>query len=642
MLAKYKRPLAVFAVLLALFGAYELYTTYVFYRDLNDGRQLLSGLENRVDLEDLNMSQAEAMSTREDFRDAQVKLSAAQRHMDTDPMLNAAKLVPVLGKQVKGLDVLVDLGAESSRVGYDATDVLLAYANYQGQDGETAIQSGLDFLESQAPAMQKVDQGLQGLLQRRADLPSGLMGPLQDATVSFDNATGKLQKLVNGYNEAYATLPTLLGADGPHTYLVLPQNDAELMPSGGLMSSYGIATFDHAQLGDITFEYFGTLFDRWQQQSGGEYVAPPAPLKNYLLRNTSWGLGEAGWYPDFPTTAGYASMFVEKGGAPTTDGVIALDQQFVQGLLDLVGPVDVPEYGVTIDSSNLIEKTLELTRDDQYEPNVPKKAFLSYLAHALLNKVFATPKDDWVAMLKLFGQEARERHLQLYFNDPKLEALISEYGFDGSMVKTDGDYVMLADASVNSTKLNIVLQNKASIDVQLNPDGTADTTVTYTIDNPYDQWKIGRDPHLMAALMLDGVYGSYTRVYAPTGSRLIDVKLDGQSVGAEQVDEEVGKQAFGRFFPVLPGQTRTLAVTYRTPVVVKDDSSGSVYDLYVQKEAGMRPIPLTLTVRLPNGGRFQSAALDGVQTDSLDGITTNLDTDHTLQVRFVGPGNGAG
>jgi hypothetical protein len=244
-------------------------------------------------------------------------------------------------------------------------------------------------------------------------------------------------------------------------------------------------------------------------------------------------------------------------------------------------------------------------------------------------------------MLKLFDQMAKERHLQLYFTDPQLEALITKYGFDGSMVQTDGDYLMLADASVNSTKLNIVLQNQASIDVQLNPDGSADTTVTYTIDNPYDQWKIGRDPALMQKLMLDGVYGSYTRVYAPTGSRLISVKLDGEEAGAEQIGEEVGKEAFGRFFPVLPGQTRTLSVTYRTPVVVQQDDGGSFYQLYIQKEAGMRPYPLTLTVHLPRGSKFESASLDGQQRDSLDGIATNLNTDRVLQVRFVGPGNSA-
>src|SRR5205823_330465 len=115
--------------------------------------------------------------------------------------------------------------------------------------------------------------------------------------------------------------------------------------------SYGIATFDQGKLVSMNLEYFGTLFDRWQKTSRGEYVAPPAPLKSYLLRDTSWGLGEAGWYPDFPMTASLSRSFVEKGGAPPTDGTIAIDLQFIAGLLDILGPVSVPEYNATVTSA---------------------------------------------------------------------------------------------------------------------------------------------------------------------------------------------------------------------------------------------------------------------------------------------------
>jgi hypothetical protein len=337
-------------------------------------------------------------------------------------------------------------------------------------------------------------------------------------------------------------------------------------------------------------------------------------------------------------------MFVEKGGAPQTDGVIALDQQLVQGLLRITGPVDVPDYGVTITSENLVETTLELTRDDAYVAAgpVPRKAFLSYLSRYLLDRVFATPKEDWLDLLELFDRMARERHLQLYFEDEGLQALISDYGFDGAIERTDGDYVMVVDTSVNSTKLNIALQYEAAIDVQLNSDGTATTQVTYTIKNLYDTWKQGRDPQLMAKLMLDGVYGSYTRVYAPRGSRILDVKLDGQSAGPEQTNAELGKQVFGRFFPVLPGETRSVAFSYRTPVVFEVEGRSAGYRLYIQKEAGMPAIPLTLRVQLPDGSRLVDASLDGQSLPAAESIATQLATDRVLEVRFTSPKEAGG
>ncbi len=632
---------------LAVFGAFEAFSAFRFYRDLSEGRDILTRLENRVDIDQLNMSEADARATRQDFSDAAARFRAAQQYTSRDILFNVAKVVPVLGKQVKGVDVLVDLGKDSSEVGYDATDVLLAYSRFETVEGETAIQSGLDFLESQRATMARVDAGVQRLEDRRADLPGGLLGPLESAVVRFDKAVGKLEGLVSGYNKAANTLPSLLGTDGRKTYLVLPQNDAELMPSGGLISSYGIATFDDAKLEGIQLEYFGTLYDRWQRESGGEYVEPPGPLKNYLKQHYSWGLGEAGWYPDFPTTAKLARMFVEKGGAPPTDGIIALDQQFVEGLLRFTGPVEVPDYGVLITADNLIETTLELTRNDAYVPGVPagtapKKAFLSYLSRALIDRIFSMPKEEWVGLLNLFDQMGRERHLQLYFEDASLQALITEYGFDGAIEETHGDYVMLVDASVNSTKLNMVLETAAHIDVQLNADGTATTSVTYTINNPYDTWKVGRDPDLMFNLMLDGVYGSYTRVYAPRSSRLLDVKLDGVAVGPEQVGPELGKQAFGRFFPVLPGETRSVTFHYRTPIVVANLGKTSAYHLYIQKEAGMRPIPLTYSIKLPDGSDFIEATVDGQQVDNLDTVTTDLAVDRVIELRFTSPKEAGG
>jgi hypothetical protein len=631
----------VLLTLVALFVLFEGFVAVRFYLDVKAGRDMLNRLEARIDINDLNMTEDEAAATRRDFEDAGRRFESARRYTDRDVVFNIAKAMPGLGRQVKAVDVLVDLGARSSAVGADAGDVLLAYARFQPAEGRTALQSGLDFLESQRVPMSEVDTGLEALLEKRRDVPDGLVGPLGSAVERFDAAAAKLENLVTGYEKAYATLPGLLGMEGRKTYLVLPQNDAEIFPSGGLISSYGIASFSDAHLEGIDLEYFGTLFDRWQSESGGEYIEPPGPLKNYLKRGYSWGLGEAGWYPDFPTTARLARMFVEKGGAPPTDGVIALDQQFVRGLLNITGPIEVPDYGVTITAENLVEKTLELTRDDAYAPgggaNAPRKAFLSYLSRHLLDRVFATPKEDWVAMLNLFDRMARERHLQLYFEDTELQGLISDYGFDGGIERTDGDYLMLVDTSVNSTKLNIALQYETAIDVQLNGDGTATTAVTYTIKNPYDVWKQGRDPQLMAKLMLDGVYGSYARVYVPRGSRVLDVKLDGQSAGPEQANAELGKQVFGRFFPVLPGETRSVTFSFRTPVVFEVEGRTSSYRLYIQKEAGMPAIPLTVRLRLPDGSRLLGATLDGRELGNAESIATHLATDRVLEVRFTAP-----
>lgn len=637
---RYRWLLPILAVLAVLLAA-EAYRAYAFYTDVSASKEALLSIKDDLDVTKLQDSEADVMAKQELLRSAGERLKSAESFVRTDPVLFLLEPLPFLGDQAQGLKTLVIAAEESVQTGLRATDVALAFTRYERDPNRTSIEEALTFLTSQEAAMSEIEAGLRRLQASRAELPAGLKGPLGSATADLDGALEKLEGLVEGYSRANALLPDLLGYNGMRRYLVLPQNDTELLPSGGLISSYGIVTFDGGRLVGMELEYFGTLFNRWQDQTG-EYIEPPGPLKNYLKRDYSWGLGEAGWYPHFPTTAELASSFVAKGGAPSTDGTIAIDLKFMKALLELLGPVVVPDYSVTVTPENIEELTLELTRDDTYVPGAPavatgapKKAFLSYLASSVLNRVFAAPKEQWVDLLRLLDRMGRERHLQLHFNDERLQSLSNEYGFDGSMIgDSKGDYLLIADSSVNSTKLNLILDTKARIDLQLMPDGQARTLLTYEIGNPFPDWQEGRDPQLVRSLMLDGVYGCYLRVYASEQARLLDVRLAGKSAGAEQVDVERGRKVFGRFFPVLPGASASVQFFYETPSIVEEGPDGLFrYRVYVQKEAGTEALPLEVHMVLPKGARLESARVDGEAVEGMS-IVTDLRTDREIEIVY--------
>src|SRR5690606_12502514 len=129
--------------------------------------------------------------------------------------------------------------------------------------------------------------------------------------------------------------------------------------------------------------------------------------------------------------------------------------------------------------------------------------------------------------------------------DPALQTLSAEYGFDGAIPEEPGDFLLLTDTSVNSTKLNLILENTLDVRVHLDPDtGAATTALSYGIANPFPDWQQGRDPRLVEALMLRGVYGSYLRLYAPPTAQLLDVRIGSRTAGAEQIDTEGGKRVF--------------------------------------------------------------------------------------------------
>jgi hypothetical protein len=250
-----------------------------------------------------------------------------------------------------------------------------------------------------------------------------------------------------------------------------------------------------------------------------------------------------------------------------------------------------------------------------------------------MSRLLTTPKDRWVDMLILLDRMGRERHLQLAFENTELSALSREYGFSGSLQSLAADYVLIADTSVNSTKLNLILETSATLSVSLTAEGAARSSLVYSVSNPFEEWQAGRDPELVRALMLDGVYGCYLRIYVPRQAQLRDVLLNGQGAGPEQMDLEFGRAVFGRFFRVNPGEEDALRFDYETHGVVARDGDAYVYSLEVRKQPGTDAVPLALSIELPPGAELIGTTVDGKPVSGT-AIETNLREDRQVEVRF--------
>jgi hypothetical protein len=352
-----------------------------------------------------------------------------------------------------------------------------------------------------------------------------------------------------------------------------------------------------------------------------------------LLKDTSWNLLVSNWSPDFPTSAQSAARFFDLGGGGKVDGVIAIDVTTLERLLEVTGPVDVPEFDVTVTSENAYDLTEEYTRIP-YEPNADRKAFAGLLADEVLRRVLHPESGQWSSLVDVTQRLGDEKDLLLYSFDPKQEELIRQWRWDGGVRYSSGDHLMLVDASVNSTKLNAVVTHKANVAVQLERDGSATTRVTLSYDNDLAAWEKGRDPVLVERLMLGGLYGGYVRLLAPPGSRIISVRDGGKDVGLEEVSRENGLAVFGRFFALPRDTQRQLEFTYKTPPVVERQGDRWTYTLDLQRQPGWE-LPLDLQVSPPDGMHAESTLVDGEATASTGaGMRIDLSTDRVITVRF--------
>ncbi|HEX5139782.1 MAG TPA: hypothetical protein VFX19_02455, partial [Dehalococcoidia bacterium] len=59
------------------------------------------------------------------------------------------------------------------------------------------------------------------------------------------------------------------------------------------------------------------------------------------------------------------------------------------------------------------------------------------------------------------------------------------------------------------------------------------------------------------------------------------------------------------------------------------------YRLFVQKQAGTGAVPLTVSLKLPDGARLESVSVGGKPVKIVDGrLTTDLSTDRVFEVEY--------
>jgi hypothetical protein len=629
------RLLLVLAVLLIVVGGIESYRAWRIFAEVSDGRTLLRSGQNRLEVKRLNATHDDLESSRSDFDQAGSKFASARDQVDGDPLLKIARHLPLVGGQINAALALSDIGVQAAAIGGEGVNAAEAFDDVRAEPNGTLPEKSVQVFDAADPHMDNIEVRLVDVdAQRKSIAGMSLLPPMRRAVDEFDQRRQRLQDLVDTYQRARAFSPEFLGFNGPRTYLVLAQNEGELLPTGGLVSVFGTIQLDHGTVVHMEFHDAVQFGADWMEQSG-QYVEPPLPLKQYLLKDTSWNLAVSNWSPDFPTSASYAQHFYELGGGGKVDGVIAIDVTTLERLLEVIGPVDIPDFGVTVNSDNARDLTEQYTRE-AYGPQTDRKAFVGLLADEVLHRVLHPQADQWSALVDVLQSLGDHKDLQIYSKSPSQERVLAELGWDGSVYYTSGDYLRLVDASVNSTKLNIVIDHSAKVDVHLAADGSATTTVTLDYFNDLAPWASAHDPSLVQKLMLGGQYGGYLRLFTPPRSKLMSVTDGSQEIGAEEIGHEDGLSVFGRFF-ALPQDTRkTLSFTYQTPPVAQKTGNGWTYSLAMFRQPGWALSSLDVTVRPPGNMRVRSMSVDDAPVKpGLDGsVSIDPAEDRTLVVRY--------
>lgn len=408
----------------------------------------------------------------------------------------------------------------------------------------------------------------------------------------------------------------LLGGNGSRKYLFLFQNNQEMRATGGFIGSYGLLDILN---GKVKKFFIDGIFNPDGQLK--EKIVPPLPIQKV---SAAWSLHDSNWFPDFPVSAEKAILFYEKTGGPTADGIITLTPTVMEKFLEITGPVEMPEYGVTLTAENFIQNTqYEVEIDYDREKNEPKK-ILADLAPIILEKIFSARDIKSVSKtIEIITQALDQKHILLYSQDEELQKIISSRGWAGEILETPGDYLSVINTNINGFKTDGVINEEIAHTAEIQADGTVMDTVTITRthnggNREFAWW--------------NGVNADYLRVYVPEGSTLLEAegqtretieppllydelgfRRDPQVEGEEKnitiheksgtrIYTDAGKTVFANWVYVSPQEKVVLKYKYRLPFKIEFSGikSGVSYSLLAQKQSGSIGSNFTSSVNYPS------------------------------------------
>ena len=413
-------------------------------------------------------------------------------------------------------------------------------------------------------------------------------------------------------------LPDTLGAGKKKIYLVLLQNNMELRPTGGFIGSFALVTLEAGKISDITIQ---DVYSADGQLKG--YIKPPDPIANYL-GNANWFLRDSNWDPDFPTSAQRAEWFLDKEIDVSVDGVISIDLEPIRDLIDVYGPISLADYDVTLDGSNFYEKTQAEAERDFFPGSYRKSGFLTAIAKALTAEFAVPNKGNSLNISKMFFENIKQKHIQIFLHDRDAQRIISDLGWDGSVSHPDcsgncfSDWFGLVEANFGVNKSNYYINRNYSLQVSLQPDGLVKKRLSVSYSNIAN-----------TAMGPSANYKTYTRLLLSPDAEIIYVSLvNGETEEELKYDTELvrGRKEIGALMEIPPDSNRTLNMEWTDKSNLSFGEPGQ-YQFLWRKQSGLGDEPFWIKYEFSQVGEYKVETIPPLTFDGQSGYNALLSRD---------------
>lgn len=404
------------------------------------------------------------------FADAAQSQSEAANDATHSLPWNIAAAVPWLGspfetgQQISNvvLGLARDVLKPSSQVGVAISPDKL----FEGSRLNVAL------LRENEPALSKISADARRLeAEAGAISEPAYLAVLGKARTEVQNQTVKITSLLENTALAARLAPSMMGADGPRTYFMGFQTNAEARGTGGILGGFGILHLDN---GSPTVEALGP---------NTELKGPFAPLdlgpeygEQYGFANASTDFRNSNLSSHFPYAAQiWKSMWAQQSGT-NVDGVIAIDPVALSYILGAVGPVTLAD-GEKITKENVVELTESIAYQRFPVDQVARKQYLQDIANAVVKKMTGTVESP-KQLLDALGKAVGEQRIAVWSASPEDQKLLEETPLAHVIPDDSAPYAEVVINNIGGNKMDYYLRREIEYAADGCSQDQRNTTVT--------------------------------------------------------------------------------------------------------------------------------------------------------------------
>jgi hypothetical protein len=344
----------------------------------------------------------------------------------------------------------------------------------------------------------------------------GLIGPLAQARQKFDQVDARAVSLLSQGRQLVGYALPFLGADGPRTYLLACENNAEMRDQGSVLS-YAVLTTDGGTYTVTNDASVGAI----RLARAAPFALPPGTRSIFGSYQPTLLWQSTNATADFALSGADMQAMFEQATGVKVDGVIAVDVPMLARLLRLTGPVAVAGIPQPIAAGDVTAVLLhDLYVGEKPGTDAARKDALAAVFKAVVDQL-RTERVDPGRLAQVLAQGVATRELLAWDSDPAYEHTITRFDGSGAVDDVDPSHAFhVAVENATATKLDYYVRVAVSMNVSVTKGNHAvvDTRVTVVNDAPAGRppsYQLGPDG---VSSHVSGQYVAHVYLYSPRGS----------------------------------------------------------------------------------------------------------------------------